>query len=94
MTPDPFDAVIGVDFSGGMSAIVAQLNAALGPAALQFSNPSGSVLRVLDDGAGGLVEALTGVGALRDDDADERSRRFGDDGAAPLVGTDGLGDSQ
>ena len=51
-TIDPNDEVLGVDFSGGMSSVVSQLNAALGPtASLQFSNPSGSTLRVLDDGA-------------------------------------------
>jgi len=50
-TLDPNDQVVGVDFSGGMASVVSQLNAALGPTAnLQFSNPSGSTLRVLDDG--------------------------------------------
>ena len=41
---------IGVNFSGGMASIVSQLNAALGTSNLQFSNPSGSTLRVTDDG--------------------------------------------
>lgn len=51
-TVDPSDEVLGVDFSGGMSSVLAQLNGALGGSAgLQFSNPSGSTLRVLDDGA-------------------------------------------
>jgi flagellar hook-associated protein 1 FlgK len=51
-TLDPNDEVLGVDFSGGMGSVVAQLNAALGATAnLQFANPSGSILRVLDDGA-------------------------------------------
>ena len=51
-TLDPNDEVLGVDFSGGMSSVVSQFNAALGTTAnLQFSNPSGSTLRVLDDGA-------------------------------------------
>ncbi len=51
-TLDPNDEVLGVDFSGGMASVVSQLNAALGASAnLQFSNPSGSTLRVLDDGA-------------------------------------------
>ena len=51
-TLDPNDEVLGIDFSGGMASVVAQLNAALGASAdLQFSNPSGSTLRVLDDGA-------------------------------------------
>lgn len=51
-TLDPNDEVLGVNFAGGMASVVAQLNAALGASAdLQFSNPSGSTLRVLDDGA-------------------------------------------
>jgi flagellar hook-associated protein 1 FlgK len=51
-TLDPNDEVLGVNFAGGMGSVVSQLNAALGPTAnLQFSNPSGSILRVLDDGA-------------------------------------------
>lgn len=51
-TLDPNDEVLGIDFSGGMASVVSQLNAALGASAdLQFSNPSGSTLRVLDDGA-------------------------------------------
>ena len=50
-TLDPSDQVLGVDFSGGIGSVVSQLNAALGSSAsLQFSNPSGSTLRVLDDG--------------------------------------------
>jgi flagellar hook-associated protein 1 FlgK len=48
-TADPNDQVIGVNFSGGMASIVAQLNSALGAAHLQFSNPSGSILRAVDD---------------------------------------------
>jgi flagellar hook-associated protein 1 len=55
-TSDPNDVVVGVDFSGGMASVVAQLNSALGPTALQFSNPSGTTLRVLDDGAGNRVD--------------------------------------
>jgi flagellar hook-associated protein 1 FlgK len=44
--------LIGVNFSGGMSSILSQLTSALGGAHLQFSNPSGSTLRVVDDGTG------------------------------------------
>jgi len=47
---NPNNPVIGVNFSGGMASVVAQLNAALGGANLQFSNPSGSILRVVDSG--------------------------------------------
>jgi len=52
-TTDPNDEVVGVDFSHGMSSVLSQLNGALGASAgLQFSNPSGSTVRVLDDGTG------------------------------------------
>lgn len=57
-TADPNDQVIGIDFSGGVASAIAALNAALGPN-VQFSNPSGSVLQVLDDGAGNLVNIDT-----------------------------------
>jgi flagellar hook-associated protein 1 FlgK len=51
-TANPNDEVIGVDFSGGLTAVAAQLNAQLGGGALQFSDQGGSILRVLDDGTG------------------------------------------
>jgi flagellar hook-associated protein 1 FlgK len=47
---NPNNPVIGVNFTGGMASVVSQLNAALGTSNLQFSNPSGSTLRVLDNG--------------------------------------------
>lgn len=51
-TVDPNDEVLGIDFSGGMASVIAQLNAALNASTgLQFANPSGTTLRVLDDGA-------------------------------------------
>ena len=54
-TSDPNDRAVGVDFSGGMASVVAQLNSALGATFLQFSNPAGTTLRVLDDGAGNKI---------------------------------------
>jgi len=50
----PNDKVIGVNFQGGMASIVAQLTASIGNTNVQFSNPSGSTLRVLDNGAGAV----------------------------------------
>ena len=59
-TLDPNDEVVGINFSGGMASVVTQLNAALGSTAnLQFSNPSGSTLRVLDDGAPNRSDVLS-----------------------------------
>ncbi len=53
-TADTTDTVIGIDWTGGMASVVSQLNSALGPN-LTFSD-TGSELRVLDDGAGNLVD--------------------------------------
>jgi flagellar hook-associated protein 1 FlgK len=50
-TADPNDKVVGLDFSGGMPSILSQLSAALNSTGLQFSNPGGNTLRILDDGA-------------------------------------------
>jgi flagellar hook-associated protein 1 FlgK len=58
-TLDPNDEVLGVDFSAGLGSVISQLNAALGASAnLQFSNPSGTTLRVLDDGAVNRTDVL------------------------------------
>jgi flagellar hook-associated protein 1 len=73
---------IGVNFSAGMSSVVAQLNAALG-ANLQFSNPSGTVLQVLNSGASEVdsLSATTTATSLSG-------------GSAPLpLFTDGNGDA-
>lgn len=47
--------VIGLDFSGGIGAVATSLNATLG-AAIGVSNPAGTVLRVLDDGAAATTD--------------------------------------
>jgi flagellar hook-associated protein 1 FlgK len=63
-TIDPNDTVIGLDFSGGTSSIVSQLNAALGSTSLQFSNPAGTTLRILDDGGLNKVD-VNAVSAIK-----------------------------
>lgn len=57
--PNANPQVIGVNFSGTMASVVAQLNAALGPNNLQFSNPSGSTLQVVNLNAGATVNAAS-----------------------------------
>ena len=42
--------LVGANFSLGLASVVSQLNTALGGAHLQFTNPSGSTLRITDDG--------------------------------------------
>lgn len=61
-TANPNDTVVGIDFSGGMASVVAQINAALGGTGMTASNPSGTTLRVLDDGAANTVD-VDGVSA-------------------------------
>lgn len=52
---------VGLDFSGGPASVAAQVQAALGTG-FAASSPSGTTLRILDDGAAGTtdVTALTG----------------------------------
>jgi flagellar hook-associated protein 1 FlgK len=57
-TADPNDQVVGVDFSGGMASVVAQLNTALGGSNLQFSG-SGSTLTVLDNAGFSTINAAS-----------------------------------
>ena len=55
-TNDPNDKVIGLNFSAGPGSVASQLNAALGSTRLQFSNPAGTTLRIIDDGAANRVD--------------------------------------
>jgi flagellar hook-associated protein 1 FlgK len=54
-TADANDKVVGINFSGGMSSVVAQINSALAASGMSASNPSGTTLQILDDGAGNIV---------------------------------------
>jgi len=62
VTADPNDEVFGVDFSGGLASVVSQLNAQFG-GTLQFSNPSGTTLEVLDDG--GATSTMNALSATQ-----------------------------
>jgi flagellar hook-associated protein 1 len=56
---NPNSQTIGVNFSAGMTSVVAQLNAAFGTN-LQFSNPTGSTLQVLNaSGSGNVVNSTS-----------------------------------
>src|SRR5450631_4262704 len=50
-TANPNDTVIGVNFTGGAAAVATALNTALGATGLQFSNPSGAILEVINSGS-------------------------------------------
>jgi len=87
-TANPNDQVIGIDFSGGMASVITQLTTALGGANLSFSNPSGQVLRVLDDGAAGLsdVDALSATRTITSLTAGTAELPFFLDGTTPYSG--------
>ena len=55
-TATPNDKVFGIDFSGGIGSVLGQINSAIASTGMVASNPSGSTLRVLDDGAGNIVD--------------------------------------
>lgn len=62
VTPQPGDTVIGIDFSNGVAAAAAAIQAALG-SGFTVANPSGSILRILDDGAAATTD-IDGLSAL------------------------------
>lgn len=52
------DTVIGIDFSGGTSSVIAQMQAALG-GSFQVSDEGGGTIRILDDGVVNAVEIVS-----------------------------------
>jgi flagellar hook-associated protein 1 FlgK len=49
------DRVFGIDFSAGMTTVYGQIANAIGSTGMVASNPVGTTLRVLNDGAGNIV---------------------------------------
>jgi len=90
---DSNDQTIGVDFSGGMSSVVAQLNAAFG-SNLQFSNPSGTVLQVLNNGSGNVVDSLSATSTVTSLTSGDAQLPLFTDGTEPITGAITAGGSQ
>jgi len=83
---NPNDQIIGVDFSGGMAAVVTQLNAAFGTH-LQFSNPSGTVLQALNASATtNVVNALSATATVTALTGGSPQLPLFLDGTAPITG--------
>lgn len=59
-TADGSDEVIGVDFSGGLASVASQISARFN-GKIQVTNPSGTTLQFLDDGAANnsVIDGLT-----------------------------------
>ncbi len=89
----PNNEAIGVDFSGGMSSIVSQLNAALG-GSLQFSNPSGTLLQVLNNGLGSTVNSLAATATVTSLTGGNPQLPLFLDGGTPITGAIGARHTQ
>ena len=76
---------VGVDLSAGMSSVVAQLNAALG-SNLQFSNPSGTVLQVLNASGGNTVTSLSATSTATSLTSGTAQLPLFTDGDSPITG--------
>ncbi len=83
--PGSNNQIIGIDFSGGMSSVVTQLNAAFG-ANLQFSNPSGTVLQVLNNGSGNVVDSMSEVSTATTLTGGSAQLPLFTDGTQPITG--------
>jgi flagellar hook-associated protein 1 FlgK len=90
---NPDDQVIGVNLSSGMSSVVSQLNAALGPN-VQFSNPSGNVLQVLNNGSGNVVDSLSATSTVTSLTGTSPQLSLFTDGSQPITGAITAGGSQ
>jgi flagellar hook-associated protein 1 FlgK len=55
VTANPSDKVYGIDFSAGMGSVYTQIASAIGSTGMVASNPSGTTLEILNDGAGNAV---------------------------------------
>lgn len=83
-TPRTDDTVIGIDFSGGLTAAAAAINTALG-AGITVSTPGANTLRFLDDGGGGATTSITSTKAIVTGTA------LADEGLGLAMFTDGPG---
>jgi flagellar hook-associated protein 1 len=82
------DTVFGINFSGGMASVITQINAALAGTGMTASNPSGTMLQVLDDGAANTVKvnALSATSTVTSLSSGSPQLPLFTDGSAPYTG--------
>jgi flagellar hook-associated protein 1 len=86
-TATPNDTVIGIDFSGGMGSVAAQINAALAANGMTASNPGGTTLEILDDGSGNtVVNSVSTTATMTSTIAGSAEFPLFTDGASPYTG--------
>jgi flagellar hook-associated protein 1 FlgK len=83
---NPNNQIIGVNFAGGMAAVVTQLNTAFGTN-LQFSNPSGTVLQAVNaSSTTNVVDALSATSTVTSLSSGSPQLPLFLDGATPITG--------
>jgi flagellar hook-associated protein 1 len=83
---NPNNTTIGIDFSTGISSVVSQLNLAFG-SNLQFSNPSGTLLQVVNaNGSGNVVNSLSATSTVTSLTSGSPSVQLFVDGTQPITG--------
>jgi flagellar hook-associated protein 1 len=83
---NPNNSTIGINFSAGMSSVVAQLNLAFG-SNVQFSNPSGTLLQAVNtNGSSSVVNALSATSTLTSLTSGSPQLQLFVDGDQPITG--------
>jgi flagellar hook-associated protein 1 len=83
---NPNNQIVGVNFAGGMAAVVTQLNAAFGTN-LQFSNPSGTVLQAVNaSSTTNVVNALSATSTVTSLTSGSPQLPLFLDGTTPITG--------
>jgi flagellar hook-associated protein 1 len=83
---NPNNTTIGIDFSAGISSVVSQLNLQFG-SDLQFSNPSGTLLQVVNaNGSGNVVNALSATSTMTSLTSGSPQLQLFVDGNQPITG--------
>src|SRR5262245_45016627 len=86
LTADPNDRVVGISFAGGAAMVASRLTAALGSTGMQFSNPSGSLLQVLNGGLATTVDTLSATATMTSLTSGNPQLPLFTDAAAPFTG--------
>jgi flagellar hook-associated protein 1 FlgK len=91
VTANPNDTVYGIDFSAGMGSVYSQISSAIGSTGMVASNPSGTTLQVLNDGAGNAVAvtSLTVTKTASSLQSGDNELPFFTDGSAAYTGAIG-----
>jgi flagellar hook-associated protein 1 FlgK len=83
---NPNNTTIGLDFSAGVGSVAAQLNQAFG-SQLQFSNPSGTQLQVVNaNGSGNTVNSLSATSTVTSLTSGSPQVQLFVDGTQPITG--------